>query len=160
VEFDVLLPIALADAEIRVLPPAAARTVRVRFILKTLALTNENVYSETGVAGLGGELLQFVHGRARTLSAVLHFDGRATDTDVRQLMKEVTDLMHIDRSLHAPPVLSFEWTGLSFKCVLERSVLESISSLFPDGRPSRGHLRVTFKELLTVEELLQEAGLQ
>jgi hypothetical protein len=59
-------------------------------------------------------------------------------------MKHVMDLMNIDRGTHAPPVLSFEWTGFA--------------SLFPDGRPSRGQMHVTFRESLTVQELLHQAG--
>jgi hypothetical protein len=156
--FDFLLPITLGDATIRVIPPADVRALGVRFILKTFKLAKENDFVEVSVPGLNGEPLQFVRGRSRTLSTVLYFDGRATNTDVRQSMKQVSDLMNVDRHTQAPPVLSFEWTGFSLQCVLERSTVESFSSLFPDGRPSRGQMRVTFRESVTLEELLQEAG--
>ncbi len=155
---DWLFPIRLGDAEIRVLPPADARTVRVRFILKTFKLSKENNFAEVSVPGVNGQPLQFVHGRSRTLSTVLYFDGRATNTDVRQSMKQVTDLMNVDGATHAPPVLSFEWSGLSLQCVLQRSRAGSFRSLFPDGRPSRGRMHVTFRESLTLQQLLQEAG--
>jgi contractile injection system tube protein len=148
----------LAEAEIRVIQPADARTLRVTFIFKTFKLAKRNDFTETSVPGLNGEPLQFVRGHSRTLSAVLYFDGRATNTDVRQTMKQVTDLMNVDRNIHAPPVLSFEWTGFSLHCVLESSTVESFISLFPDGRPSRGRMHVTFRESLTLQELLQEAG--
>jgi hypothetical protein len=148
----------LGDAEIRVIQPADARTLRVTFILKTFKLAKKNDFTETSVPGLNGEPLQFVRGHSRTLSAVLYFDGRATNTDVRQTMKQVTDLMNVDRNIHAPPVLSFEWTGFALHCVLESSTVESFSSLFPDGRPSRGRMHVTFRESLTLQELLREAG--
>jgi len=153
-----LFPIKLGEAQIRVLPPADARTVGVRFILKTFRLAKENEFAEVSVPGLHGQPLQFVRGRSRTLSTVLYFDGSATNTDVRQSMKQVTDLMNVDAATHAPPVLSFEWTGLSFRCVLERSRVGSFRSLFPDGRPSRGRVQVTFRESLTLQQLLQEAG--
>jgi hypothetical protein len=130
----------------------------VSFILKTFTLAKENDFVEVSVPGLNGEPLQFVRGHSRTLSTVLYFDGRATNTDVRQAMRQVTDLMNVDRHTHAPPVLSFEWTGLSLRCVLERSTVKSFGSLFPDGRPSRGHMHATFRESLTLEELLQESG--
>ena len=155
---DFLFPIKLGEAEIRVLPPADARTVGVRFILKTFKLEKENDYTEVSVPGLSGQPLQFVRGRSRTVSTVLYFDGRATNTDVRQSMKQVTDLMSVDGATHAPPVLSFEWAGFSFQCVLERSRAGSFRSLFPDGRPSRGRMHVRFRESLTLQQLLQEAG--
>ncbi len=156
--FDFLFPIRLGEAEIRVLPPAAARTLRVSFILKTFKLAKENDFTEVSVSGLNGQPLQFVRGHSRTLSTVLYFDGRATNTDVRQPMKQVMDLMNVDGGTHAPPVLSVEWTGFSLQCVLERSVMASFRSLFPDGRPSRGQMHVTFRESLTLQELLQEAA--
>lgn len=154
---DFLLPITLSEAQIRVILPADARTLRVSFILKTFTLAKTNVFAEISVPGLNGEPLQFVRGHSRTLSTVLYFDGRATNTDVRQSMKDVMDLMNVDSGIHAPPVLSFEWTGFSLRCVLESSVVESFRSLFPDGRPSRGRMHVTFRESLTLQELLQEA---
>lgn len=155
--FDFLVPITLGEAEIRVIPPADVRTLRVRFILKTFTLAKKNDFAEMSVPGLNGEPLQFVRGHSRTLSTVLYFDGRETNTDVRQSMKQVMDLMDVDRHTQAPPVLSFEWTGCSLQCVLESSTVESFRSLFPDGRPSRGHMHVTFRESLTLQELLQEA---
>ena len=122
-----------------------------------IAKTNEFV-AQT-VPGLNSEPLQFIRGRSRTLTAVLSFDGRSTHTDVRQLMRDVTGLMNVDRDTHAPPVLSFEWKGRSLQCVLERAV-EEFRSVFPDGRPSRGRMHVVFRESRTVTQLLQEAALQ
>ena len=155
--FDFLFPIRLGEAQIRVLSPANARTIGVSFILKTYKLAKESDFAEVSVAGLNGQPLQFLRGRPRTLTAVLYFDGRATNTDVRQSMKQVTDLMKVDRDTHAPPVLSFEWTGFSFRCVLERSTAESFRSLFADGRPSRARMHVAFRESLTLQELLEQA---
>ena len=155
---DVLFPPALGEAEIRVLTGAdAGRIVRVRFVLKTFTLAKENDYDMVSAPGLNGEPLAFIRGRARTLTMVLDFDGRPTNTDVRQPIREVTSLMSVDRDTQAPPVLSFDWTGSSFRCVLERSVMSSFRSLFADGRPSRGQVRVAFRESRTLEELLQES---
>ena len=154
---DVLSPIVLGEAEIRVLSPAGGTTVRVRFIVKTFRIAKTNEFAELNVPGLNGAPLQFIRGRPRTLSAVLSFDGRATNTDARQLMRRVTELMIVDRNTHAPPVLSVEWNGGSLQCVLE-SAVEEFRSVSPDGRPSRGRMHVVFRESLTLEQLQQEAG--
>jgi hypothetical protein len=156
---DVLVPTVLGEAAIRVLPPATARTVNVRIVVNRLKLAKHNEFAEATVPGLSGGPLQFVRGRSRTLSAVLSFDGRPTNTDVRQLMKPVTDLMNVDGQMHAPPVLSFDWRGWSVQCVLEIAVAE-FRSVFSDGRPSRGRLRVVFRERRTLAELEQDAGRQ
>ena len=154
---DVLFPTVLTEAVIRVLPPADARTVSVHFIVNRLKLAKNNEFAEANIPGLNGGPLQFVRGRSRTLSAVLSFDGRATNTDVRQLMQRVTEFMNVDRHTHAPPVLSFEWKDQSFQCVLE-SAVDEFRSVFSDGRPSRGRMRVVFREHLTLAQLEQEAG--
>jgi len=156
---DILLPIVLGEAEIRVLSPASATAVRVGFILKTFKLTKTNEYFAMSVPGLNGEPLQFAHGRARTLSMVLAFDGRATNTDVRQPMAQVRALMNVDRDRHAPPLLAVEWQGESFQCVLA-SAVEEFRSVFTDGRPSRGRMRVVFRESRSLAQLQQEANLQ
>jgi len=154
--WEVLFPGARGEAEIRVLSSSAAgTTVRVRFILKTFRITKTNEFAAQNVPGLNSEPLQFIRGRSRTLTAVLSFDGRSTQTDVRQLMRDVTGLMNVDRDTHAPPVLSFEWKGRSLQCVLERAV-EEFRSVFSDGRPSRGRLHVVFRESRTQEQLEEE----
>ena len=149
---DIRLPTVLGQAEIRV---ADGRIVNVSFIVKTFMIAKKNEFTELNAPGLNGQPLQFTGGRPRTLSAVLSFDGRATNTDVRQLMKRVTELMNVDRDTHAPPVLSFEWRGGALRCVLE-SAVEEFRSVFPDGRPSRGRIHVVFRESLTLEQLQQE----
>ncbi len=154
--FDAFLPIKLADAEIHAIAPAGA-IHRVRFILKTYKLEKKNDFSEISAPGLNGEPLQFVRSHSRALSMVLYFDERSTNTDVRQSMKSVADLVNVDRQTHAPPVLSFEWAGFTLKCVLE-SVAQEFSSPFPDGRPSRGRMHIRLREMLSLQELLQEAG--
>lgn len=157
---DVLFPVALGEAEIRVLSGAATgRIVGVSFIVKTLRLEKKNEYAAVNIPGLNSQPLQFIRGGSRTLSVVLSFDGRATNTDVREPMRSVAELMRVDGNIHAPPVLSFVWRGESLQCVLE-SVVEEFRSLFPDGRPSRGRLHVVFRESRTVEQLLQEAAQQ
>ena len=155
---DFLFPVALGEAALRVLSPPG-QTMSVSFIVKTLKLAKTNEFTEVNVPGLNGQPLRFIRGGTRTLSAVLSFDGRATNTDVRQPMRHVAELMLVNRDTHAPPVLSFEWRGESLQCVLE-SAVEEFRSVFPDGRPSRGRMRVVFKESRTLEQLQQEAALQ
>jgi hypothetical protein len=158
--WEVLFPSALGEAEVRVLSGSdAGRTMSVSFIVKTFTIAKKNQFAAQNVPGLNGELLQFIHGRSRTLSTVLSFDGRSTDTDVRQLMTNVTGLMNVDRDTHAPPVLSFEWKGRSLQCVLE-SAVEEFRSVLADGRPSRGRLHVVFRESRTLAQLEQEVRLE
>ena len=156
--WEFLFASALGDAEIRVLSGAlTGRTTKVRFIVRTFKLAKRNAFAEQSIPGLNSPLLQFGHGGSHTLTMVLAFDGRPTNTDVRQQMKNIAELMLVDRDTHAPPVLSFEWRGVALQCVL-LSAVEKFRSLFADGRPSRGRMHVVFRESRTLAQLEQDAN--
>ena len=87
-------------------------------------------YAQAAVPGLSAPLLQFVNGNLQTLEMELlarHLRGarraaaRPRGDDVRALTRRSTDLMDIDPTTHAPPVLLFTWGSLSFTCVLARA---------------------------------------
>jgi hypothetical protein len=153
-----LFPPRLGSAELVVIQPNSAQTGRriaFKFILRSYQLSKQNIYAEQAIPGLPGAPLQFLRGQPRLLSMVMYFDARNEDRDVRELTIDVARLMKIDRALHAPPVLRFEWKGVSLQCVLE-SATEAIISLFPDGRPARARMQTTFKEVRTLTELQEE----
>jgi hypothetical protein len=153
-----LFPPRLGSAELVVIQPNIAQTGRriaIKFILRSYKLSKQNIYAEQSIPGLPGAPLQFLRGQPRLLSMVMYFDARNEDRDVRELTIDVARLMKIDRALHAPPVLRFEWKGVSLQCVLE-SATEAIISLFPDGRPARAEMHATFKEMRTLAELQEE----
>jgi nucleoid-associated protein YgaU len=124
-------------------------------------LSKDVNYAAIGVPGLSGPILQFVNGNLRTLEMELlvdtyeeHKQGSRTvngaGDDVRGLTRRISDLMAIDASTHAPPVLLFTWASLSFTCVLAR-VTERFIMFRPDGVPVRARLQVTFNEFRNAE---------
>ncbi|MBS1134895.1 MAG: LysM protein [Burkholderiaceae bacterium] len=153
-----LFPPKLGSAELVVIQPNSAQTGRriaIKFILRSYKLSKQNSYAEQSIPGLPGAPLQFLRGQPRLLSIVMYFDAREENRDVRELTSDVAEFMKVDRTTHAPPVLRFEWKGLSLPCVLE-SATEEIFSLFPDGRPSRAKLLTTFREMRTLADLQEE----
>ncbi len=152
-----LFPPRLGGAEVIVQPNSAqsGRRISINFILGSYKLSKHNIYSESPIPGLSGTPLQFIRGQPKLLSMVMFFDARNENRDVRELTNSVSGLMNVDRDTHAPPVLRFEWKGLSLTCVLE-SATEEIISLFPDGRPARAKLQVSFKEMRTLADLQEE----
>ncbi len=153
-----LFPPRLGSAELVVIQPNSAQTGRriaIRFFLGSYKLSKQNIYAEQSVPGLPGAPLQFLRGQPKLLSMAMYLDARNEDRDVRELTNDVTSLMKVDRATHVPPVLRFEWKGLSLPCVLE-SATEEILSLFPDGRPARAKMHTTFKEMRTLAELQEE----
>lgn len=111
-------------------------------------------YAQAAVPGLTQPLLQFVNGTLPTLGMELFLDTNeavqaggktiaAAGSDVRNLTQQITNLMAIDSSTHAPPVLVFTWSSLSFTCVLAQ-VSQKFVMFLADGTPVRARLQVTF----------------
>ena len=130
--------------------------IRVMFNPEEYTLSRENNFAAIGVPGLSAPIVQFVHGNQQMLEMELFLDtyekhatgGRVLNQagdDVRKLVSAVTDLMSIDRTTHAPPVLLFTWASLTFTCVLTRATQKFIM-FKPDGTPVRARITVTFSQ--------------
>jgi len=125
--------------------------IPVQFNPEEYSLSREVNYAQAAIPGLSAPLLQFAHGNMQTLEMELLIDtyeahtGTAAGSDARVVVKQVTDLMNIDATTHAPPVLLFTWGSLSFTCVLARASQKFIM-FRADGVPVRARVQVTFNE--------------
>ena len=137
----------------------------VMFNPEEYTLSKDVNYARIAVPGLLSPVLQFVHGNTQTLDMELFLDtyeehrqgSRVVNQrgeDVRRLTKQITDLLW-DRELHAPPVLLFTWSSLSFKCVLAK-VTQKFVMFLPDGTPVRARVQVTFNEFASPLEQQRE----
>lgn len=120
-------------------------------------LQKSNTFAQANVPGLSSPILQFVNGNMRTLDMELfvdtleaHGSANAAGDDVRNLTDQITGLLDIDPTTHAPPVLLFTWGSLAFLCVLA-SVSQRFTLFKPDGTPVRARLNVTFNEYRNAE---------
>jgi nucleoid-associated protein YgaU len=125
-----------------------------------------NSYKATAVPGLGSPLLQFVNGETAQLSMELFLDDY-TDPEgpTSQLQRErdplmtrlrdLTKLLEIDRDLHAPPPVRFNWGPMEFSAVIEK-LGRKVTMFHPDGTPARLSLSVSFKEYRTLRQQLEE----
>jgi nucleoid-associated protein YgaU len=135
--------------------------IPVMFNPEEYTLNRENNFAQIGVPGLSAPITQFVHGNQQTLDMELFLDTyeahkhsnrelNAAGDDVRKLVSKVTGLMSIDSTTHAPPVLLFTWSSLSFTCVLSRASQRFVM-FKPDGTPVRARLTVTFSQYSNAE---------
>lgn len=131
--------------------------IPVLFNPEEYTLNKDINFAQTTVPGLSAPILQFVSGNMGTLDMELLVDtyedhgGKVpANSDVREQTKRITDLMNIDPSTHAPPVLLFTWGSLAFTCVLAR-VSQRFTLFLPDGTPVRARLTVTFNEFRNVD---------
>src|SRR6266496_3396032 len=143
---------ALEKAVITKVQPPASEKIHVMFNPEEYTLSKDINYARVGVPGLSSPVLQFVHGNLQTLEMELFLDTYEAHTDVRLETNKITDLLAIDPHTHAPPVLLFTWSSLSFICVLGK-VTERFVMFEPTGTPVRARLQVTFNEF--VDPVLQ-----
>jgi nucleoid-associated protein YgaU len=142
------------------------QAISVLFNPTEYSFDRSNSYKATPVPGLGAPLLQFVNGESDQLSMSLFLDDY---TDPRgptsmQMMevdplgtrlRDLTQLLEIDRDLHAPPPVRFSWGKFEFDAVIER-IGRKVTMFHPDGSPARVTLSVNFKEYRTLRQLIEE----
>jgi len=134
-------------AKAKILVEATGAQFDVMFNPEEYTINKDNNFAAQNVPGLSGPILQFVHGNMRTLEMELFFDTYEKNTDVRDQIKNITDLLNINGDLHAPPVIQISWASLFFRCVLARAGQKFIL-FFPDGRPARARITCTFNEYI------------
>lgn len=131
--------------------------ISVLFNPEEYTVNSEVTYAQSAIPGVSGPLLQFVHGNMATLEMELLLDtqevhpGRnGSNSDVRVLVRAITDLMAIESTTHAPPVLLFTWGSLTFTCVLARAS-QKYQLFLPTGIPVRARVQVTFNEFRNID---------
>jgi Contractile injection system tube protein len=138
----------------------SGNVIEVLFNPEEYTVNSEVTYAQSAIPGVSGPLLQFVHGNMSTLEMELlldtqekHVTGRnntAANSDVRVLVRAITDLMAIESTTHAPPVLLFTWGSLTFTCVLARAS-QKYQMFLPTGIPVRARMQVTFNEFRNID---------
>jgi nucleoid-associated protein YgaU len=157
----------LKKATVTVLEGAdKGKVITVLFNPTEYSFERTNAYKATAVPGLGSPLLQFVNGESDRLSLDLFLDDYTDPkgpTSLQQketnpLMKRLGDLfklLEIDRDLHAPPPVRFNWGPFEFTAVIEK-LGRKVTMFHPDGTPARATLSVSFKEYRTLRRQLED----
>lgn len=144
--------------------------IKVLFNPAEYSIEKGNTFQSTSLPGLSTPVTQFVTGNADTLTMDLYFDTYTKSSrhpkvvqreDVRNYTRKITNLMEIDPTLHAPPIVEFTWgppigtpKSEQFKAIIER-VSQKFTYFLDDGTPVRATLSVTFKEYRTVKDQLK-----
>ena len=115
-----------------------------------LKLEQGNTFAEVGIPGLNSPPIQYVRGKARTLSMELFFDTYETGQDVRLFTAPVTGLLEKLPQTQAPPILLFSMGRLQFQCVLTDAG-QRFTMFLRDGTPVRSTLSVRLQEYVRVD---------
>ena len=157
----------LKKATVTVLDGAdKGKVIAVLFNPTEYSFERTNSYKATAVPGLGSPLLQFVNGESAALSMELFLDDY-TDPEgptsllqrerepLMKRLRDLTKLLEIDRDLHAPPPVRFNWGPMEFSAVIEK-LGRKVTMFHPDGTPARLTLSVSFKEYRTLRQQLED----
>jgi nucleoid-associated protein YgaU len=141
------------------------KVISVLFNPNAYTFDRSNAYRSTPVPGLSSPLIHFVNGEADQLSMELFLDDytdpqgptsreHAAARSVAQRLAELNNVLNIDRDLHAPPPVRFNWGPMDFVAVFER-LGHKVTMFYPDGTPARATLNVTFREYRTLQQQLE-----
>jgi nucleoid-associated protein YgaU len=157
----------LKKATITVLDGAdQGKVITVLFNPAQYSFDRNNSYKSIPIPGLGAPLIQFVNGESDQLSMELFLDDY-TDPQgptsqlqkeaqpVAQRLADLTKLLEIDRDLHAPPPVRFNWGPMEFVAIIEK-LGRKVTVFHPDGSPARATLTINFKEYRTLRQQLED----
>jgi nucleoid-associated protein YgaU len=157
----------LEKASITALAGANAnKVIKVLFNPTEYSLEKTNAYKTVPIPGIGSPLIQFVNGECDQLSLDLFLDDytdpsgptsqlQKEEAPVAKRLRAISDLMEIDRDLHAPTPVRFQWGAMQFVAVIEK-LGRKVTMFHPDGTPARATLSISFKEYKTLREQLQD----
>ena len=135
--------------------------VTVMYNPKEFSIDSSTQFQRSAMPGLQTPVTQFVSGQTQTLSLDLFFDTYEQKTDVRAHTVKVTNLLKINREIHAPPVCRFEWgvplsleIGVFFQGVFDK-VTQKFTMFLESGIPVRATLSVSISEYRTIKEQLK-----
>lgn len=124
--------------------------IQVMYNPEELRLEQGNSFAEVGIPGLNAPPVQYVRGKARTLSMDLFFDTYETDQDVRVHTGAIVRLLDKLPMTKAPPVLLFSMGQFNFECVLV-DASQRFTMFRRDGTPVRSTVSARFQEFVRVE---------
>ena len=136
-------------AKATILNTFTGESFRVMYNPEELKLEQGNTFAEIGIPGLGTPPVQYVRGKARTLSMELFFDTYETGEDVRAYTAPIVRLLDKNPQTLAPPVLLFSLGRLQFRCVLTDAG-QRFTMFARDGTPVRSTMSVRLQEYVDV----------
>ena len=134
--------------------------ILVLFNPEQYSMSKGNQFASIAIPGRENPIIQFIKGQAETLALELLFDTRTykNNVDVRtEYTNKISNLLKIDKHIHAPPVCIFEWGSLSFTGVIEK--IDKKFTLFDkDGKPLRATIAMSFKQYSQPKEAVKTSS--
>jgi hypothetical protein len=147
-------PVSNELAKALIIDTTTGASFPVMYNPEELRLEQGNTFAEIGIPGLEVSPVQYVRGKARSLTMDLFFDTYRTGEDVRAYTAQVVGLLDKTPQTQAPPVLLFSMGRFQFRCVLVDAG-QRFTMFLRDGTPVRSTLSVRFQEHVRVDMRVQ-----
>lgn len=148
----------LAKATITDVSHAGQSPISVLFNPTDLSVDRSSHYASMPVPGLSMPILQYIRGESDILNLELFLDRTDQGNDVNSDVAALERLTQIDSTLHAPPVIQFDWANFSFTGVVT-SVREKLTLFSEDGRVLRARIALSLKSYKAAEVQLRDLKL-
>jgi len=148
----------LVKAKITDVSHANSQPVEVLFNPSDLSVDRGSHYASMPVPGLSMPILQYIRGESDVLSLELFLDRTDQGMDVEADIATLEGFIQIDGTLHAPPVVEFEWSKFKFTGVVT-SLRQKMTLFSEDGRRLRARLTLTLKSYKSAEVQQRELKL-
>ena len=142
-------------AKAMIINTVTSERILVMYNPEEFKLDQGNNFAEVGIPGLNAPPIQYVRGRARTLTMDLFFDTYEKREDVRRFTNQIVNLLNTLPQTKAPPVLLFSMGRFNFECVLVDAG-QRFTMFLRDGTPVRATMSVRFQEYVRVEITVQQ----
>ncbi len=148
----------LAKATITDVSHAGQAPISVLFNPTDLSVDRSSHYASMPVPGLSMPILQYIRGESDILNLELFLDRTDQGNDVNSDVAALERLTQIDSTLHAPPVIQFDWANFSFTGVVT-SVREKLTLFSEDGRVLRARVALSLKSYKAAQVQLRDLKL-
>jgi hypothetical protein len=145
----------LQKASITNVSVASPTSVNVLFNPTDLSVDHGSHYAAMPVPGLAMPILQYIRGESDILQLELFLDLTDLGQDVESSIDFLKSLIHIDPTLHAPPVIRFDWANFHFTGVVT-SLREKLTLFSEDGRILRARINLSVRSYKSAEVQLRE----
>jgi Contractile injection system tube protein/LysM domain len=123
--------------------------VDVMYNPEELKVEQGNNFAEIAIPGLDSAPVQYVRGKARTLSMELFFDTTSDGSDVRIYTVRIVKMLDKRPDTQAPPILIFTMGTIAYRCVLVDAA-QRFTMFLNDGTPVRSFLSVRLQEYVSL----------
>lgn len=126
--------------------------IYLQFNPPSISIEHTNEFSEKKLMGLKGIINQFTGSKKSDLTLELMYDTTSLGSDVRDELKKLNKIVHIDNELHSPPPCQFQWNEIIYEGIVT-SFKKEFTYFYSNGIPGRAKVNIVLKPYTKVKKV-------